>query len=391
MDELKEWRRRGERSLAAAAPTLVLFTLQRLVAISAMRWVGGPDWMTSIALRYDAGWYLGIVTAGYDDFPRVDASGSIVRTNLAFFPLYPGIATAVHRLLPVSPELALLIVAWVSSLIAAGGLFLIGRHLGGPAAGMALALLWGASPQSIVLVMGYSESLASALLVLALYALLRDRPLAAAFATALAGLSRPTATALVAIVGLWLVVQILRKARDRESVAHPWWVLLVSLLLTPTGLAAVLGFVAHKTGSLLGYFQVQGQWNMVMGSPLGALRLMARALFPVGEDASLAAVYVPVLAGYLALLVIVAGWLFPRVRTGYGWLAAYTVLGAGLALTNQSYFHSIARHLMGVVTLLLPLLDLKTRRWSVALVLVAASVATSWWGANLVAQGHFSP
>lgn len=383
------WRRLG-RSLQAAGPTLLLFIMQRLVAVLTMRWVGGTDWVASIALRYDAGWYLGIAAGGYHEFPRI-VDGEVVNSNLAFFPLFPKVAAAVSYLLPVSPGWALLIVSWISGIAAAWGLFLIGSHLRGAGAGMALALVWGASTQSIVLSMGYSEALATALLAFALYALLRDQPLVSATLTALAGLSRPTAAALVATVGLWLLVLLIRKARDRSSVAHPWWVLLASLLITPTGLAAALAHVASKTGHLLGYFEVQRQWNMTAGSPLGVFRLMGAALFPAGGQVGLTAVYVPVVAGYLVLLVIVVGWLIPKPRPGYSWLATYTILGAAFVLTNQSYFHSMARHLMSVFTLYLPLLDLRARRWSVGVILFGASLATSWWGANLVAHGPFSP
>ena len=60
-------------------------------------------------------------------------------------------------------------------------------------------------------------------------------------------------------------------------------------------------------------------------------------------------------------------------------------------MTNQTYFNAIPRHLMSVVTLLLPLLDLRTSRWAVGVILAAASVATSWWGATLIATSAFSP
>lgn len=379
------------RSLVAAGPTLVLFALQRVVAISTLAMVAGPEWVSGAALRFDASWYLGIVTEGYHEYPRLGPDGSILRSNLAFFPLFPASAAALTRVVPVTPGWALLAVAWASGLVAAWVLFLIGRHLRGPGAGMALALAWGASTQSIVLVMGYSEALFAAVLAAALYAVLRDRPLVAAVATAFAGLTRPTSVALVATVGLWLVVTLVRKARDRDAVPHRWRVLLVSLVVTPAGLAAVLGFVAVRTGDLLGYFTVQRQWNMVTGWPHQVVVLMGRSLFPGTPTASGTAVYVPVVAFYLLLLALVAGWLAPRVRAGYGWLAAFTMLGAGLALTNQTYFNSMPRHLMGVLTLLLPLLDLRTSRWAAALALAAASLGSSWWGAHLVVHGHFSP
>jgi len=375
----------------AAAPTLVLFTLQRIVALIAVITIAGPNWLSGALLRYDAGWYLGIVRSGYQTYPRLDPSGAPLPTNLAFFPLFPLLASLLTRLTPIPAGWALLGVAWAAGLLAAWALFLLGRELAGPGAGMALALLWGASSQSVVLIMGYPEGLFVALTSLALVAVLRNRPLAAAVAAALAGLTRPTALPLVAVVGLWLLVAMVRKARDPGQATHSWKTLLPALLITPSGLAAYLGFIAIRTGSLLGYFQVQGDWGMRSGWPHAIFAQMARVVFPESGHPRVYVIYVPIILGYLLCWTLLAGWLLPPARRKYAWVAAYGLIASAFALTNQSYFQSVARHLMAVPVLLLPLLDLRTRRATVALAIVVATLASAWWGASLLAHGGFSP
>src|SRR3712207_9115843 len=54
----------------------------------------------SLLGRYDAAHYAGIVTRGYDRAVPVEPDGGLGITNLAFFPLFPGLTRLADPILP---------------------------------------------------------------------------------------------------------------------------------------------------------------------------------------------------------------------------------------------------------------------------------------------------
>src|SRR5918994_2954456 len=94
--------------------------------------------------------------------------------------------------------------------------------------------------------MAYSEPVYTALAAWTLYALLRARWLEAGVLSILAGLCRPTASAVVATVGLCALVAIVR----RRDGWRPW----AALVLAPLGYLGYLWWVGERLGRLDGYF-----------------------------------------------------------------------------------------------------------------------------------------
>ncbi len=162
---------------------------------------------------------------------------------------------AVSAILPISLSTSGLIIAWVSSLIAAWGIFAVGNHLHGRRVGILLALIWGVLPYALVESMGLSESLFTAIAAWALYALLTRRWFVAAGLTILAGWTRPTALALVAALGVAALVALWRREPG-------WWRPVLAAAIAPLGWLSYIVWVAVRLGRVDGWFYVEGPgWN----------------------------------------------------------------------------------------------------------------------------------
>ncbi len=205
--------------------------------------------------RFDSLWYSSIVTHGYDAAVPVTVTGGPGTTNLAFFPLYPALVKAVDTLLPGGVTVAALAVAWAAGLAAAAGLYLLGTHLRSRTAGVVLAALWAVIPNALVESMAYSESLFTALAVFSLYCVLRRWWLPAAGLCVLAGLTRPTALALIAAVGLAALAEVIHRPRR--------WTAWLAMPIAPLGQLGYMWWVGHRLGHWNAYFQVQNDaWKM---------------------------------------------------------------------------------------------------------------------------------
>ncbi|WP_235437337.1 glycosyltransferase family 39 protein [Micromonospora sp. RV43] len=227
-----------------AAPALALYAVIRLIGVLVVYlWARNIDVSPVERLtRADGNWYLGIVQHGYDGYEKT-------QSNMAFFPLYPGLTAALERLSPFSPRESALVVAWLAALAAAWGLYAIGKHLHDRRTGILLAALWGAVPHAVVESMGYSESLFTALAAWTLYALLRRHWMTAGVVCLFAGLTRPTASSLIPVVGLAALLAVVR----RRDGWRPW----AALLLAPAGWLGYLAWVGTRTGRPDGWFHIQ--------------------------------------------------------------------------------------------------------------------------------------
>ncbi|MDG4866256.1 hypothetical protein P8605_49700, partial [Streptomyces sp. T-3] len=193
-------------ALAARVPTalfaLGLFAAARLTGLAAATLVAhrtGQDTFALLGTSWDSRWYTGIAAHGYGRTLYFEPG--VVHSDLAFFPLYPGLIRTVSALLPVTAPGAGLLVAWAAALAAAYAIYLIGARLYGPRTAALLVLLWGLLPHSVVLSMAYTEPVLTAFAAWALYALLTERWLWAGTLAALAGLARPNGFAVAAAVG----------------------------------------------------------------------------------------------------------------------------------------------------------------------------------------------
>lgn len=398
-------------SLREALPAIVLFALQRLLAlIWATVLVGGPKEILPALVKWDGEWYAGIARYGYDPWPTYDMMGSLAHNNLAFFPFLPFMGRAAAAVLPIEPSTAVVGMAWVGGLFAAWGIYALGRAVLGPLvevmltartvapeatgrghwAGIALVLIWGCSPSGLVMIMGYPEVWLTAAIAFTLLFIVREKPIAAGVSCMFAGTMQPGAVPLVGTTGLWLLWLLWRRARGATTI--PWRYLVIALVLAAVGFGSMLVFTSLRTGELLGYFAVQRSWDNGLGSPTEFLQLANDYLY--GKRAGNGqkpppAVYIPVIVGYLALFALVWGLLRRSNARYMGWLLCYTTVAVALTVCSQTAFHVLPRHFLPVITLLLPLATIRTSRAGAIAALGLASVVSAAWGANLLAHLNY--
>lgn len=368
-------------ALRYAAPALLAYAAVRLLGVVVLElWSQAPRKTAHILLsgRWDSVWYTRVAEDGYG-YTVVTQDGGL-HSDLAFFPLLPGLERALDRLSPLGAAEAGLLVASVASLLAAWGLFAIGDRLHGRRAGVLLAVLWAVLPVGIVQSMAYTESLFTAFAAWALYAVLTGRWVWAGAFAALAGLTRPTGAAVVAAVVLAAAaaaVPVVRASGLREAVrAHPR--MLLGVLLAPLGWLGYVAWVGVREGAPLAYLEIQGRWgNGFDGGHAFAAFVWER--LAGGSPASLAA-GLGLCAG-VALVV----WLYVLCVRQRQPLVLLVYCGAvvALALCASGYFGSKPRMLLPAFPLLLPVAVAlaRVRDAAVALVLAGAALGSAGYGA----------
>lgn len=367
----------SKRRIPTVALVLLAVIVQRSVTALVMLWRIGPDAYVTSLMAYDAGWYKQVAEFGY----RLAGEDGNTLSNLAFFPLFPATAKLVAVLPGVTLSGALLALAFVGSVLAALPIFAIGKHLYSARVGALLALMWGASPQSFVLVMGYAEGWFTTASGWSLLFMLRQRPLAAAGAAVVAGLIRPAAVPLVLVVMAWCLVQ-----WCKDSQRSGRWV--AGAVIAPLGLGSFVLYVAWRTGELFGYFSIQKEWNLQTGPPWAFWEQIVQRVRTTDAFAISMDIHIAVVLGYVALLVILVG----RIRwVGHGWLVLYTLLGAAMVVTRVTYFWSEPRQFMPLFPLLLPLATIQSSRWAWSLMLLGGTMATAWLGAEFLLARQYSP
>ncbi|HEX8345783.1 MAG TPA: glycosyltransferase family 39 protein, partial [Actinoplanes sp.] len=255
----------------AAAPAIGLYLALRVISLEVMAvladkaherdpgrqvyWDGSTaTWrgFTSFSdalLSWDARWYSLLAGSGIGGpIGAIDANGVPYEMRVVFFPLYPWLARPLTFLPFVSPAGACLIVSLVSAVAAAWGLYAIGNKLHGNRFGIMLAALWAVAPSAMTQNGAFSESLFTALAAWTLYALLNERWVTAGVLAGLSGLSRPTAAALIATVGLAALIAAVRR-RDG-------WRPYAAMLLAPAGLLGYLAYASAKLGGVKEYFDI---------------------------------------------------------------------------------------------------------------------------------------
>jgi Gpi18-like mannosyltransferase len=328
--------------------------------------------VTSALTSWDGEWYLNIAASGYGGVPAslLDAFGHRSdRTPLAFFPGYPALVRAVSLLPGVDVAAAGLTVSLVCGIAGAYAVARLGRRIGGsPQVGLILVALFAASPMAIALSMAYSEAMFCALAAWTLVGVLERRWVLAGLCALGAGLVRPTAAALVVTVIAAAVVTI---ARRRDGI-RPW----VGLVLAPAGLLAYLGFVAARTGSATGWFQIQQQgWGSMFDGGVATVRFGLDVL--ASGRSVLEVVTVAVLLIAILLLAL-------SIHQRLAWpLVLYGALVLAMDLGSNGLMNSKARMLLPAFTLLVPLaLALAKRRPRTMIAALAAiAVASAWFGA----------
>ncbi len=329
---------------------------------------GGGAHAWDVLATWDGWWYQQIAAHGYHPalVPVPGATGLITLegNSAAFFPLYPALMRLVSSVTGLGLFGAGLTVSIVASFVAALGIHAVTSRVSGTRAGLAAAGLFAVWPGSGTEWSGYSESLYIALAAWACHAVMRRNWLTAGLLTCLAGLTRPTATALIAALVLAVLLELRRHHREvrrwgcpsapagrrrRSPVLRP----LAAVAIAPLGLAGYLGWVGHRMGDYGGYFALQkGAWAHTFD--YGRQTFDVFTSLPVGHfDYLFAYPYEDLVGAATVLLALLALPLLLRLRPPPV-LIAYTVLTMALVLGSQQIFGNVSRYLLPAFPLLIP-------------------------------------
>ncbi|MFI6646172.1 hypothetical protein ACIBI8_00925 [Streptomyces sp. NPDC050529] len=375
-------RGRFAAALTAAAPALGVYAAVRIVGLVvfwAAASAGGKDALHLLSERWDSIWYQRVAENGYGYTVTLPDVG--VHSDLAFFPLLPALERGIAEVTPLGLAGAGLLVAWVAGLLAAWGIFAVGARLYGRRAGVLLAALWGVYPTAFVQSMAYTETLFTALAAWSLYAVLTRRWIVAGGLCVLAGLTRPTAAALIAALAVTAAVVLVREYRAGavDGIVRRNGRMLLGVVIAPLGWLAYVVFVAVREGSPFAYFDVQAQWgnsidggaalaSFILGLPLPGMLGLCAALAALGWLVSLCVRQrqpVPVLVYGIAVVVI-------------------SLIGSG-------YFGSRPRLMMPAFPLLLPpavaLAGVRSTARTVTVVAVLAVASAAYGAWTLLGSG----
>ncbi|WP_327289827.1 hypothetical protein [Streptomyces sp. NBC_01198] len=358
----------------AAAPAVGGYLLVRLVATGIL-WLWANSAHQSLAgvlgRKWDSIWFLGIIQHGYDH-------GSPLESNLAFFPLYPESVRAAAAISPVGTAATGIVLAWIFAAAAAWGLYAIGAKLHDHRTGVLLALLWGCIPHAVVESMAYTESLFTALAVWTLYALLDKRWLTAGVCCLLAGLSRPTATALIPAVCLAALFAVIR----RPTAWRAW----AAMLLAPAGWLGYMLWVAARVHRLDGWFHIQkagwgSSWDGGRFTVVNARHILR------GESP------LDLYAVTLVLLLAVALFALTVAQRQPWPLLLFSALLLATSIGGSGYYHSKARFLVAAFPLLIPPAAAlaRARPATTVTVVTTLTLISSYFGGYLLLVWVHSP
>ncbi|MGW8359468.1 mannosyltransferase family protein [Streptomyces wedmorensis] len=326
-------RARARTPLAAALAGYVATRLIGLGVLAIVAAATGKDGLHRLKGRWDSVWYVRIAEHGYGY--EVTLPNGDVHSDLAFFPLLPALERGLSAVLPVDAATAGLVVAWSAGLAAAWGIHRCGAFVGGERVGVLLAVLWGVYPTAFVQSMAYTETLFTALAAWSLYAVLRGRWIVAGVLCAAAGLTRPTAAALIAAVGIAAVVTVVRERRVSPR-------MVAGVLVAPLGWLAYIAYVGVREKSPTAYFDVQAAW----GNSIDGGVALARFIVGLPWAAALGLCAALALLGWLVVLCVRQGQPLP--------LLVYTIGVVFVSLVGAAYFGSRPRLMMPAFGLLLP-------------------------------------
>ncbi|WP_435843588.1 hypothetical protein [Streptomyces fradiae] len=361
---------------AGVGAALLGYAATRIVGLAvlfAAAAASGEDAWHRLMGRWDAVWYVRVAEHGYGH--QTTLPDGAVHSDLAFFPLLPALERALSAALPIGAAPAGLAVAWAASLAAAWGVYAVGAHVAGRRAGVALAVLWGVYPTAFVQSMAYTETLFTAFAAWSLYAVLRGRWVPAGGLAVLAGLTRPSAVALIAALVVTALATAVRERRVAPRLA-------AGVLLAPLGWVAYVVYVAVRTGSPTAYFDVQAGWGNRIDGGAALARFVGDLLTGPAPLAG---------AGLLAAFALLgwAVWLCVRQRQPLPVLV-YTLAVVAVSLVGAAYFGSRPRLIMPAFPLLLPaavaLVRLRTR-YAVAVLAAAASASAVYGAFTLLGPG----
>jgi Mannosyltransferase (PIG-V) len=352
-----------------------------LVQLAMLAWLNGSDPASLLdrLTKWDGLFYAEIAQSGYPAHVTVAADGTLAEgTEFAFHPLFPSFAAGLH-VLGIPARTAVVLVACVAGLAAAVVVHLLTRHvLGTRRAGYIAVALLGVLPASVALQMGYAESLYIALAAGTVLAALRQRWWLAGGLAFAAGLTRPTAIALVVVVPL-AVWHARRQARGTGGTYPRWPVVIGASVVAAAGVPAYWVWLWIRTGDPATWFTVEDHgWASHVDFGRQTWDFVYANLS--SPDTFLGPVVCAVLLGYVLACVLLVLGRWPAPLTGV------VLLSAALVLLSTNYWHSKPRLLLGAFLLVVPaagaLARFRTR--TTVILLAVATLASAWFGAYLL-------
>lgn len=358
---------------------LGIFAGTRLLQLALIAWMLPADaTVRSRLLSWDAGWFIRVARDGYPRGPLTGPVNPDTDGALAFFPGYPLLVRYLHDLTRLDFGTAALVVAWIAAAAASILLYDLGRRLYGARAAAALTVLFFAQPMSVVLSMGYSESLFVAFVAGSLLALHRRSLLAAALLGLGAALTRPTGAALAVALAVAAAMEL----RHRRP-GH--WRTVAAAGTALVGVPAYLVWVGQRAGNWHAWFDIQtAGWGTTFDFGLGALRFVLDAL-RTGDGWVQVSVALLLIAAVVAAVVAVARRVWPP-------LLVYGLIVLGLVVGQSGFYHSKPRLLVPALVILVPaaLALGRARTRTAALVLAGYALFGLWYGAYMITVWRFA-
>lgn len=378
--------------LLSHAPEIVVYIAVRAVGLMVLAAMAShPGHVTTLLVKWDGSWYLDVARHGYNTALIHRPDGSLVNTDIIFFPLYPLLIAALGTITGLVH--ASLLVAFVAGIVAAVTLCRIGELLVDKRTGVILAALWGAVPAAVVESMAYTQSLITALAALTVLFLLTERWIAAGATAFLAGLTHSTGLAAAAAIGVCALASLRQasEAGQRRSWNRDWrpW---AAAAMGPLGALVYLAWVSYALGRWDGFVYMQSQgWNE-SSSPVGTWHEIQMAVthpLPLGYKISVVVLGVAVLGALLVTFARTAGTGSPALPVR---VFAWTSLAFAL-LTGPAYFHTVPRLLIPDFPLLIPLATFLARRslYIIVATLTACALVSAWYGGYLLTIWTHSP
>jgi Mannosyltransferase (PIG-V) len=351
---------------------LLVFAASRVVQLLFIAWLAPPNGpsIKDRLLAWDGDWFMRVATQGYPHTYSFDASGAMVGNGLAFFPAYPLLIRGLWSL-GVPADIAALSISWLAGAAAAALLYLLGTEFADRRVGLALTALFVAQPMAVVLSMGYSEAVFSALVIGMFYAAYRNAFLVAGLLGLGAALTRPTG--LAAAVGLAVAAAL----AIRAGKVTPWRAVVGSLVAL-AGVPAFLLWVAARVGDLNAWFTIQtAGWGTTFDFGRSTGSFLYTAIHQ-GNSWVQVSVALILIAGIVAALL--------AVRRTWPPIVVYGLLVLVLAVGQAGYYHSKPRLLLPILLTIIPAayLAARARPAAATLGLVAYSAFGLWYGAYMI-------
>jgi len=360
-----------------------VFLITRSVQLFVLVWMGNAPgntvWMR--LLSWDSGWFLRVASEGYPPGYTYDDNGVLLGNGLAFLPGYPLLIRGFLRL-GIPYEASPLLASTLASLVAVVLIYILGKDLHGRRFALALVFCLGALPMSVVLSMGYSESLFLAFAAGSLLAMRRRMWLTAGICAAGACLTRVVGVA--ACVAL-VVALIAYLATERRVDVKVWLRAGAGLVIAAVALPLYWLWVDARVGDTGAWFAIQDAgWSSRWDWGRGTVVFLEQTL-RTGDGWVAVSTAVLILVS-LALLVASA------LDRPWPPLLAYGVVIVAMALGTDGYYHSKMRLLVPAIVLLVPVARALARarlRVAVPLAGVALLFGT-WYGAYMISVWHYA-